>query len=125
MERTMEHAIAEMERRRYEAMRQADIAVLREVPDDQLVYAHSNAATDDKESYLAKVQAGVFRYESISIEEEQSTLQLGDVALLRGRMRARGLLNGTPLILDNRFLAVVRNSGGQRRLLSYQPTPVR
>jgi ketosteroid isomerase-like protein len=124
MERTMEHAIAEMERRRYEAMRQADIAVLREVLDDQLVYAHSNAATDDKESYLAKVQAGVFRYESISIEE-QSTLQLGDVALLRGRMRARGLLNDTPLILDNRFLAVVRNSGGQWRLLSYQPTPVR
>jgi len=124
MERTMEHAIAEMERRRYEAMRQADIAVLREVPDDQLVYAHSNAATDDKQSYLAKVQAGYFRYESISIEE-QSTLVLSDIALLRGRMRARGLLNSSPLILDNRLLAVVRNAGRQWRLLSYQPTPVR
>jgi len=53
----MEHAIADMERRRYEAMRQADIAVLREVLDDLLVYAHSNSATDDKESYLAKVEA--------------------------------------------------------------------
>ena len=73
-----------MKRRRYEAMRQADIAVLREVLDDQLVYAHSNAAADDKESYLAKVQAGVFRYESIAIEE-QSILLLSDVALLRGR----------------------------------------
>jgi len=124
LERTMEHAIAEMERRRYEAMRQADIAVLREVLDDQLVYAHSNSATDDKESYLAKVQAGYFRYESIAIEE-QSILVLSDVALLRGLMRARGLLNGSPLTLDNRFLAVVRNSGGQWRLLSYQPTPVR
>jgi hypothetical protein len=124
MEHPMEHAIADMERRRYEAMKQADIAVLREVLDDLLVYAHSNSATDDKQSYLAKVQAGYFRYESISIEE-QSTLVLSDVALLRGRMRARGLLNGSPLILDNRFLAVVRNSGGQWRLLSYQPTPVR
>ena len=46
----MEHAIADMERHRYEAMRQADIAVLREVLDDLLVYAHSNAATDDKQS---------------------------------------------------------------------------
>jgi Domain of unknown function (DUF4440) len=89
----MEHAIADMERRRYEAMKQADIA-------------------------------GYFRYESISIEE-QSTLVLSDVALLRGRMRARGLLNGSPLTLDNRFLAVVCYSGGQWRLLSYQPTPVR
>jgi Domain of unknown function (DUF4440) len=120
----MQHAIAEMERRRYEAMRQADITVLREVLDDQLVYAHSTAATDDKESYLAKVEAGVFRYESIAIEE-QSILLLSDVALLRGRMRVRGLLNGSPLSLDNRFLAVVRNSGGRWRLLSYQPTPVR
>lgn len=120
----MEHAIADMERRRYEAMRQGDIAVLRDVLDDQLIYAHSNAATDDKESYLAKVQSGYFRYESISIEE-QSMLVLSDVALLRGRMRARGLLNGSSLLLDNRFLAVVRNSGGQWRLLSYQPTPVR
>ena len=120
----MEHAIAEMERRRYEAMKQADIALLREVLDDLLVYAHSNSVTDDKESYLAKVQAGYFRYESISIEE-QSILVLSDVALLRGRMRARGLLKGSLLILDNRFLAVVRNSGGHWRLLSYQPTPVR
>src|SRR5438552_3917081 len=108
----MEHAIAEMERRRYEAMRQASIAVLREVLDDLLVYAHSNAATDGKESYLAKLQAGYFRYESIAIDD-QSILLLSDVALLRGRMRARGLLNGSPLALDNRFLAVVRNAGGQ------------
>lgn len=120
----MEHAIADMERRRYEAMKQADIAVLRDVLDDLLVYAHSNAATDGKESYLAKVQSGYFRYESILIEE-QSTLVLSDVALLRGRMRARGFLDGSPLALDNRFLAVVRNSGGHWRLLSYQPTPVK
>lgn len=120
----MEQAIAEMERRRYQAMRQADVAVLREVLDDLLVYAHSNAATDDKQSYLAKVEAGYFRYESISVDE-QNTLMLSDVALLRGRMRARGLLNGSPLVLDNRFLAVVRNAGGQWRLLSYQPTPVK
>src|SRR5882724_6965133 len=120
----MEHAIADMDRRRYEAMRRADIAALREVLDDALIYAHSNAAMDDKESYLAKVQAGYFRYESIALEE-QSMLLLSEVALLRGRMRMRGLLKGSPLTLDNRFLAVVRNSGGQWRLLSYQPTPVK
>jgi hypothetical protein len=120
----MEDEIAEMERRRYEAMKRADIAVLREVLDDLLIYAHSNSVMDDKESYLEKVRAGYFRYEHISIEE-QNILALSDIALLRGRMKARGLLNGFPLTLDNRFLAVVRNSGGQWRLLSYQPTPVK
>ena len=120
----MEHEIADMERRRYEAMKQADVAVLREVLDDLLIYAHSNSIVDDKESYLAKVEAGYYRYQSISIDE-QSTLLLSDVALLRGRMRAIGLVNGLPLTLDTRFLAVVRRSQGQWRLLSYQPTPVK
>jgi hypothetical protein len=83
MEHLMQYAIAEMERRRYEAMRQVDIAVLREVLDDQLVYAHSNAATDNKESYLAKVQAGVFRCESIAVE---------DVFCDRERLRSDGYL---------------------------------
>ena len=66
----------------------------------------------------------IFRYESISIEE-QSILELSRVALLRGRMKASGFLDGSPLTLDNRFLAVIRNLGGQWSLLSYQPTPVR
>jgi hypothetical protein len=59
----MEAAIEEMERRRYEAMKRADIVVLRGVLDDLLIYAHSSSVTDNKESYLAKVQAGYFRYD--------------------------------------------------------------
>ena len=62
----MEEEIAETERRRYEAMKQADIVVLGEVLDDLLIYAHSNSATDDRESSLAKVQTGYYQYQSIS-----------------------------------------------------------
>lgn len=121
---SMIHGIAEVERRRYAAMKQADTVVLREVLDDLLIYAHSNSAIDDKDSYLAKVQAGYYQYESILIDE-QSAVLLPNVALLRGRMRARGRFDGSPLTLDNRFLAVFRCLDGQWRLVSYQPTPVK
>ncbi|WP_426413380.1 nuclear transport factor 2 family protein [Bradyrhizobium ganzhouense] len=121
---TSDQEIAEVERRRYEAMKKADVNVLREVLDDLLVYAHSNSETDDKESYLARVQTGYYRYESISIDE-QSAVVLPNLALLRGRMRAQGYFNGSPLTLDNRFLAVLRCLDGQWRLLGYQPTPVK
>ncbi len=115
--------IEDMERRRYQAMKEGNVEALRDLLDDHLIYTHSNALMDDKASYLAKIEAGVFRYESISIEE-QSSFILSSIALLRGRMKASGILNGTPVTLDNRFLAVVRKTDGRWRLLSYQPTPV-
>jgi hypothetical protein len=115
--------IEDMERRRYQAMKEGNVEALRDLLDDQLVYTHSNALMDDKESYLAKIEAGIFRYEAISIGD-QSSLILSPIALLRGRMKASGFLNGSPLTLDNRFLAVVRKTDGRWRLLSYQPTPV-
>ena len=105
-------------------MIEADVDALRGLLDDDLIYAHSNAAMDDKASYLSKVATGYFRYETISIEEESSHM-LSDVALLRGRMKARVFLDGTPMTLDNRFLAVLRKLDGAWRLLSYQPTPVK
>jgi hypothetical protein len=120
----MEHELSELERRRYRAMIEADVAVLRGLLDDDLIYAHSNAAMDDKASYLSKVEAGYFRYETISIEEESSHV-LSEVALLRGRMKARVFLDGMPMTLDNRFLAVLRKLDWAWRLLSYQPTPVK
>lgn len=120
----MRHELSELERRRYRAMIESDVAVLRDLLDDDLVYTHSNAAMDDKASYLSKVESGYFRYEKIAIEEESSQV-IADVALLRGRMKARVFLDGVPMTLDNRFLAVLRKRDGAWRLLSYQPTPVK
>jgi Domain of unknown function (DUF4440) len=120
----MEHELSELERRRYRAMIESDVAILRNLLDDDLIYVHSNAAMDDKASYLSKIESRYFRYETISIEEEGS-LVLSDVALLRGRMKARVFLDGMPKTLDNRFLTVLRKLDGAWRLLSYQPTPVK
>lgn len=120
----MKQELLQLERRRYRAMIESDVDSLRDLLDDDLIYVHSNAAMDDKASYLAKVESRYFRYETISIEEE-SAYVLSDVALLRGRMKARAFLDGMPMTLDNRFLSVLRRLDGAWRLLSYQPTPIK
>lgn len=48
----------EVERRRSRAMIESDVATLRNLLDDDLVYTHSNAAMDNKASYLSKVESG-------------------------------------------------------------------
>jgi hypothetical protein len=119
-----ESELKHAEARRYRAMIDSNLEALAELLDDDLVYTHSNAAIDTKKSYLKKVGDGTFRYGSIDIEEEEITL-FSDLAILRGRMKAKGFLAGNPLVLDNRFLAVSKFKNGEWRLLAYQPTPVK
>ena len=50
--------IRELENRRYQAMADADIASLDELLSADLVYGHSDASRDSKQSYLDKVADG-------------------------------------------------------------------
>jgi hypothetical protein len=54
--------ISALEARRYRAMTDADIAALEELLAADLVYTHSNATSDSKQSYLDKVASGHFDY---------------------------------------------------------------
>ena len=114
--------VKEAEARRYRAMKDGDVAGLAEVLDDEMTYTHSNAQSDSKASYLEKVEAGVFHYDEIDISEETVVLH-GDLAIVRGRMRAVVAVQGNQVRLNNLFLAVCRRTDGKWRLLEYQPTP--
>ena len=47
--------IRELENRRYQAMTDADIATLDELLSADLVYGHSDASRDSKQSYLSLI----------------------------------------------------------------------
>jgi ketosteroid isomerase-like protein len=114
--------IEDLEDRRYQAMIDSDLAVLRELCSDDLVYTHSNAERDTKASYLEKVESGFYVYEWIE-HPVQALLVSGDCAIVVGEMRASVINNGEPRKLDNACLAVwVRTSSGWR-FTAYQPTP--
>ncbi len=119
----MSDEILELETRRYAAMQAGDVAALRDLLADDLVYTHSFGDRDSKTSYLDKVAAGVFRYGEIRRSEEQVLIH-GDSATVVGRMGADVHVAGTLRRLDNRFLAIWVKQGGRWQFLAYQPTPM-
>jgi len=115
--------IMALEDRRYAAMRAGDVAALRELLADDLVYTHSFGERDSKASYLDKVANGIFRYGEIRRSEEKVLIH-GDSATVVGRMAADVHVADTLRRLDNRFLAIWVKIDGRWQFLAYQPTPM-
>jgi Domain of unknown function (DUF4440) len=78
--------IKALEDRRYRAMIAGDTAVLDELCSDDLIYTHSKADYDDKQSYL--------QYLEITHPADR-ILVVDGAALVTGRMTAKVLVAGT------------------------------
>jgi ketosteroid isomerase-like protein len=113
--------IRALEARRYEAVTAGDVAALDGLFAADLVYTHSDASADSKQSYLEKLAAGHFKYGPIS-HPEHSIVVHGDCALVVGDMRGEVQIAGQVRVLNSRSLAVwVRENEGWV-LLAFQPT---
>jgi ketosteroid isomerase-like protein len=113
--------ISELEARRYQAMTDADVGTLAELFSSELVYTHSDATSDSKQSYLDKLASGYFDYDVVE-HPETSIVVHGDCAIVIGDMRGQLLIGGQTRVLNSRSLAVwVRENGGWV-LLAFQPT---
>jgi ketosteroid isomerase-like protein len=113
--------IRALEARRYEAVTAGDVAALDELFAADLVYTHSDASADSKQSYLEKLAAGHFKYGPIS-HPEHSIVVHGDCALVFGDMRGEVQVAGQVRVLNSRSLAVWVRENGSWVLLAFQPT---
>ena len=113
--------ISTLEDRRYQAMTDGDLGALEELFSPDLVYTHSDASSDSKESYLAKLASGHFDYGPIE-HPESSIVVRGDSALVFGYMRGEVLIGGQQRVLNSKSLAVWVRENGNWALLAYQPT---
>jgi len=114
--------ISALEARRYQAMTDADIATLGELLSADLVYTHSDATSDGKQSYLDRVATGFFDYGPMT-HPEHSIVVRGDCALVFHDMRGEVLVNHeTKRVLNSRSLAVWVREDGNWVLLAFQPT---
>jgi ketosteroid isomerase-like protein len=114
--------ISALEARRYQAMTDADIATLDELFSPDLVYTHSDATSDTKQSYLDRVATGFFMYGPMT-HPEHSIVVRGDCALVFHDMRGEVLVNHeTKRALNSRSLAVWVREDGNWALLAFQPT---
>ncbi len=114
--------ISALEARRYQAMTEADIATLDELFSPDLVYTHSDATADSKQSYLDRLATGFFDYGPMT-HPEHSIVVRGDCALVFHDMRGEVMVNHeTKRVLNSRSLAVWVREDGNWTLLAFQPT---
>jgi ketosteroid isomerase-like protein len=113
--------ISELEARRYQAMTDADIALLTELLSPDLVYTHSDASTDSFDDYLEKLSSGHFDYGPLE-HPEASIVVHGDCALVLADMRGEVLIGSQLRVLNSKTLSVWVREGERWLLLAFQPT---
>jgi ketosteroid isomerase-like protein len=119
---SIQAVVRDLEDRRYRAMIEADIDTLDALCSEDLVYAHSNSARDDKRDYLGKIASGQFDYHEV--EHPIDKLVVSEhCAVVIGHMRARVTNAGRLVQLDNSCLAVWMRTDGRWQFVAYQPTP--
>ncbi len=117
---TVKH-ITELEARRYQAMSDADTGTLAGLFAPELVYTHSDASTDSRDSYLEKLRSGHFDYGPLE-HPTHSIVVRGDCALVLGDMRGEVIIGGQLRVLNSKALSVWVRAGDGWQLIAFQPT---
>jgi ketosteroid isomerase-like protein len=113
--------IIDLDRKRMEAMAKKDIATLNALISDDLVYTHSTARLDTKQSLIGNMEAGSTVYTSV-VPSDVKAQDLGDTVVLTGSCRISVMSQGRPNSFGVRFTDVYANRGGQWQMVAWQST---
>jgi ketosteroid isomerase-like protein len=113
--------IIELDKKRMTAMAQKDIATLKAVLADDLVYTHSTARLDTKQSLIANMESGSTVYTAVEPSDVKAQ-DLGDAVVLTGSCRISVMSQGRPNSFSVRFTDVYANKGGQWQMVAWQST---
>jgi ketosteroid isomerase-like protein len=113
--------IINLDRQRMEAMAKKDIATLNALLSDDLVYTHSSARLDTKQSLIGAMESGATVYTSV-VPSDVVAQDLGDAVVLTGVARISVTSNGNPINFGVRFTDVYANKGGQWQMVTWQST---
>jgi ketosteroid isomerase-like protein len=113
--------IIDLDRKRMTAMAEKDVATLNELLADDLIYTHSSARTDTKQSLIGAMQSGATVYTGVDPSEVVAQ-DLGDAVVLTGICRIRVTSGGKPNAFGVRFTDVYANRGGKWQMVTWQST---
>lgn len=113
--------IIELDKERMQAMGSQDVDRLQTLLCKDLVYTHSSARLDDKQSLIDNMKTGATVYKSVTASDVEAQ-DLGDVVVLTGAASISVTANGNPLEFDVRFTDVWQNQNGQWRMVAWQST---
>jgi ketosteroid isomerase-like protein len=113
--------IIDLDKKRMAAMAQKDIATLNALLADDLVYTHSSARVDTKQSLIGAMESGATVY--TAVEPSRVVAQdLGTAVVLTGAARISVTSNGNPINFGVRFTDVYVNKGGEWQMVAWQST---
>ena len=116
-----EQKIIDLDRKRMSAMAQKDATTLKALLSDELVYTHSSARLDTKQSLIGAMESGATVYTAVEPSDVKAQ-DLGDAVVLTGSCRISVMSNGRPNTFGVRFTDVYANKGGQWQMVAWQST---
>jgi ketosteroid isomerase-like protein len=113
--------VIDLDRQRMTAMAQKDIAKLNELIADDLVYTHSSARLDTKQSLIGAMEAGKTVYTAV-VPSDVKAQDFGDAVVLTGSARISVNSGGNAMNFGVRFTDVWVNKGGKWQMAAWQST---
>jgi len=115
--------IIDLDRKRMTAMAQKDVAALKTMLCKGLVYTHSSARQDTKQSLLDNMENGSTVYTSM-VPSEVKAQDLGNAVVLTGVAAISVSAHGKPNSFRVRFTDVYENQNGTWRMITWQSTKI-
>ena len=106
---------------RMTAMSQGDVGTLNALIADELVYTHSSARLDTKQSLIENMQTGKTVYTAV-VPSDVKAQDYGDTVVLTGVARISVNSGGNAMNFGVRFTDVWVNKGGNWQMVAWQST---
>jgi ketosteroid isomerase-like protein len=113
--------IIDLDKKRMDAMAKKDVAALNALLSDDLIYCHSSARLDTKQSLIGAMESGATVYSAVEPSDVKAQ-DLGSAVVLTGIARIRVTSGGTPNAFGVRFTDVYANKGGKWQMVTWQST---
>jgi len=113
--------IIDLDRKRMIAMAEKDIRTLNEIISDDLVYTHSSARLDTKQSLIVGMTSGSTVYTGCEPSDVKAQ-DLGDTVVLTGVAQIKVTANGTANAFGVRFTDVYAKRNGRWQMVTWQST---
>ena len=113
--------IIELDRQRMTAMAEKDIATLNAIIADDLIYCHSSARLDTKQSLIGAMESGATVYTSV-VPSDVVAQDFGDAVVLTGVAAISVNSGGNANSFRVRFIDVYANRSGQWQMVTWQST---
>ena len=113
--------VIELDRKRMQAMSDKDLTTLDALLADDLIYTHSSARVDSKQSLIANMKSGATVYSSIEPSEVKAQ-DFGDTVVLTGVAWIKVASQDKQLDFGVRFTDAYAKRGGRWQMVAWQST---